>query len=84
MKKFTLVELLVVIAIIGILSSMLLPAVGNARLKGMQALCTSNLKQLSIGTHSYLGDNSDWFMGNWKDSVTNQDSSSYFSNYQLI
>jgi prepilin-type processing-associated H-X9-DG protein len=25
----------------------------------------------------YLGDNSDWFMGNWKDSVTFQDNSSW-------
>lgn len=77
MKKFTLVELLVVIAIIGILSSMLLPAISKARLKGMQAVCTNNLKQLSIATHSYLGDNSDWFMGNWKDSNTFQDNSSW-------
>jgi prepilin-type N-terminal cleavage/methylation domain-containing protein len=44
-KKFTLLELLVVVAIIGILISILLPAMGNARLKGQQAVCMSNLKQ---------------------------------------
>ena len=77
MKKFTLVELLVVIAIIGILTSLLLPAISKARLKGIQAVCTNNLKQLSVATHSYLSDNSDWFMGNWKDSNTFQDNSSW-------
>ncbi|MCH2207456.1 MAG: type II secretion system GspH family protein [Lentisphaerales bacterium] len=76
MKKFTLIELLVVIAIIGILTSMLLPAISNARSKGIQAVCTNNLKQLSIATHSYLGDNSDWFMGNFNYNTNGTDNSS--------
>ena len=56
---FTLVELLVVIAVIGVLAALLLPALGQAKEKGRQTDCLSNLRQVNLAIHLYADDCAD-------------------------
>lgn len=52
---FTLVEMLVVISIIGVMASLVLPAVQAAREAGRRATCINNQKQLGVACKRYEG-----------------------------
>lgn len=66
---FTLTETLVVVAIIGILASILLPALLKSKDKGVRTVCINNLKQLHLATAMHASDHGDeipwsnWFRG---------------------
>ena len=56
-EGFTLIELLVVIAIIAILASMLLPALSASKATAQAASCTSQLRQIGLGSRLWTDDN---------------------------
>ena len=64
-SAFTLVELLVVITIIGILMSLLLPAVQSAREAARQTQCKNNLSQIGKATLEHVAQYEFFPTGGW-------------------
>lgn len=60
-KQFTLVELLVVVAIIGILASLLLPALSRSLSEARRVKCLGQLGQLGKGLLMYSDDQRNFF-----------------------
>ncbi len=58
---FTLIELLVVIAIIGLLISIILPALSRAREIGRRTVCSTNLREIGAAFWQYAEDYDGWY-----------------------
>jgi prepilin-type N-terminal cleavage/methylation domain-containing protein len=81
---FSLIELLVVVAIIGILASLVLPALSKARKTSQVAVCTNNLKQISTATFLYQDDSEGYYpAGNYANGVSWDDLLSSYDSRNL-
>jgi prepilin-type processing-associated H-X9-DG protein/prepilin-type N-terminal cleavage/methylation domain-containing protein len=67
---FTLIELLTVVAVISILSALLLPALGRAKLAARRVKCASNMRQLGLAGQMYWDDNAGAAF-RWRGAATN-------------
>jgi type II secretion system protein G len=76
-KGFTLIELLVVIAIIGLLASIVLVSLNNARQKARDSKRLSDIRQVALALELYADSNNAFYptvvgctAGNWSGTMT--------------
>ena len=81
---FTIIELLVVVSIIGLLLSLLIPAVGKARDSALTTQSLANLRNLASACSSYAADwtvrQPTWIFVDFAAHIQNNMVSSCFSN----
>ena len=75
-KNFTMIELFVVLAIIGILVTILLPALVNARAKAKLFVCMNNQNQILTAGYVYASKNNSYLVA---DHITNDDNNLFFA-----
>lgn len=68
-KGFTLIELLVVIAIIGILATIVLVSLNNARQKARDVKRVGDMRQMQVVMESYYDDNREYPLGDANDAT---------------
>ena len=76
-RGFTLIELLVVITIIGMLMSMLLPAVQQVRITMLKTTCKNNLRQLGMASKNFKAQHGHYPGGGWGYNWTGDPDHSY-------
>lgn len=67
-RAFTLTELLAVIAVVGLLASLLIPALSTMRNRAAAATCASNLRQCASVLMQYAQDNKQQIPTRWRQS----------------
>lgn len=70
-SAFTLIELLVVIAIIGLLASMLFPAIGKAKSQGDATFCANNAREVGLAVSMFADDTDGSFPGSEHQGIAN-------------
>jgi prepilin-type N-terminal cleavage/methylation domain-containing protein len=65
-QGFTLIELLVVIAIIALLLSIIIPALGKAKVYAEEIVCKSSLRQYGLASQMYSNENNGYAPGTFQ------------------
>jgi len=92
MSAMTIIELLVVIVVIGVLASMLLPAIVKHKGRAERITCLNNLKEIGTAYRLWSGDGGDRPQaestvqrGGWADFLTNADQGAIcWTNYAIM